>query len=105
MSLFQCEHCGCCENTALSHQGFIHADWYDWSYAPERKGKRLCSACGPMSYDNGSKTRYGGAWHNRFNRVFLPPGEFFTNAKGNLEHHGTGSERYLDFEISKPDCV
>ena len=24
MSLFQCEHCGCCENTALSSQGFVN---------------------------------------------------------------------------------
>lgn len=37
MSLFQCEVCGCCENTALSCQGFHWmADLFDWSYAPER---------------------------------------------------------------------
>ena len=42
VSLFQCEECGCCENTALSMQGFrLFPDSYDWTPAPERKGKKL----------------------------------------------------------------
>ena len=46
MSLFQCEHCGCCENTALAMQGFkAIEDWFDWSGIEYRKGKMLCRAC------------------------------------------------------------
>lgn len=103
MSLFQCEHCGCCENTALSSQGFngFFEKLYDWNYAPERKGMRLCSACGPTQYRDGTRTEYG-EWHNVFHRVFLPKGEFHTNRFGNLEHTESGSENFRAFEIKVP---
>lgn len=102
MSLFQCENCGCCENTALSSQGFSvpFAEFFDWRYAPERKGMRLCSVCGPAYYRDGSPSGYGVEWHNVFDRVFLPKGEFFTNSVGNLEHRETGSEDYRSFAVS-----
>ena len=45
MSLFQCEKCGCLENTALC--GY----WF-------RKGKALCSKCDPNI----------GKWHGAFKR-------------------------------------
>ncbi|MDV1094966.1 hypothetical protein RZQ20_22130 [Raoultella ornithinolytica] len=95
MSLFQCDNCGCCENTALSSQGFkgVFAQMFDWRYAPERKGKKLCSACGPTHYRDGRKTEYG-QWHDVFPRVFLPKGMFYTNDLGNLAHRLTGSEDY-----------
>lgn len=100
MSLFQCENCGCCENTALSSQGFaLLSECFDWSYAPEREGLRLCSACGPTRYCDGTITESDGKWHGLFPRVFLPKGEFFTNAVGNLEHKETGSEDYQKFAI------
>jgi hypothetical protein len=73
MSLFQCPQCGCCENTALA----------PWTYPKER----ICSACGE------------GKWHDVFRRVFLPKGEFFTNARGNLQHRKTGSEDIEQFEV------
>lgn len=102
MSLFQCEECGCCENTALSNQGFSRGfeDFFDWSYAPEREGKRLCSACGPTHYKGGSPTEHG-KWHGEFDRVFLPLGEFHTNRIGNLEHTATGSEDFRSFAIGE----
>lgn len=100
MSLFQCENCGCCENTALSSQGFngIFADFFDWAYAPERKGMKLCSACGPVKYKEGELSEYG-KWHGKFDRVFLPKGEFFTNKVGSLEHKETGSEDIHQFAV------
>ena len=90
MSLFQCENCGCLENTALSCQGFkIMARLFDWSYAPELKGLRLCSACGPANYNNDGPTEFG-KWHNVFTREFYPLGEFITDEVGNLKHAATG---------------
>lgn len=98
MSLFQCENCGCCENTALSSQGFKgpFADFFDWSYAPERRGKLLCSACGPVMFASGEATEYG-QWHGRFPRVFLPKGQFVTNSVGNLAHRDTGDEDHKKY--------
>lgn len=108
MSLFQCEYCGCVENTALSTQGFTgrFQALFDWSYAPERAGKRLCSACGPVKYHNGEPTEYG-KWHNVFARQYLPLGKFKTNDQGNLEYVETGETDYQNYlvppsEVSKP---
>jgi len=104
MSLFQCEHCGCCENTALSSQGFngFFEKLYDWSYAPERKGLKLCSACGPVKYSDGEETEYG-VWHGVFERTYLPKGMFFTNRVGNLEHKETGSEDFRFYALEKSE--
>lgn len=103
MSLFQCQVCGCVENTALAAQGFVNGmdKYFDWSYAPERKGLRLCSVCGPSSYRDGKTTEYG-KWHNRFPREFLPHGVFETNRVGNLSHIETGSEDYRPYVKSEP---
>lgn len=84
MSLFQCQNCGCKENTALSHQGFSWPEDYDWTGMEDRKGMKLCSACGPTKYLSGEQTD-GGKWHGQFERVFLPKGEYRTNSVGNLE--------------------
>lgn len=98
MSLFQCENCGCVENTALASQGFngFFEKLYDWSYAPERKGMRLCSACGPVKYSDGAETRYG-KWHKVFPRQYLPKGMFETSKSGNLCHKETKSEDYQSY--------
>lgn len=99
MSLFQCEICGCCENTSLALQGFAWmADLFDWAYAPDREGNRLCSACGPTHYRNGERTKYG-EWHGQFERVFLPLGMFVTNQRGNLAHKETGDENFRAYAI------
>jgi hypothetical protein len=107
MSLFQCEVCGCCENTALSAQGCkpsFMQNLFDWSYAPERKGMYLCSVCAPLKYRDGEPTKFG-VWHGEFPRNFLPMGEFKTNARGNLEHIEDGSEDFMMYEIEKPAHV
>ena len=104
MSLFQCENCGCRENTALSAQGFSMMDHlFDWSYNPDLKGRLLCSACGPTHYNDGNQTKYG-KWHNQFPRTFLPKGMFFTNSVGNLEHKETGSDRIMQYAIEAPSA-
>lgn len=101
MSLFQCENCGCCENTALSFQGISGiADWFQWSGIEEREGKMLCSACAPTLFEDGSPSGMG-EWHHEFKRVFLPKGEFMTNKEGNLEHIATGSTDFYMFEIEE----
>lgn len=101
MSLFQCEHCGCCENTACSCQGFRGiAEIFDWTSIEERKGKLICSACGPTKYRNGEPSEYG-VWHGEFTRTFLPMGEFKTNRVGNLEHIKTGDTCYPKFAIKR----
>lgn len=106
MSLFQCDVCGCCENTALSGQGcYGYAEvFYDWTGFEDRKGKMLCSACAPTRYsqeDGGGPTEYG-EWHGHFERVYLPMGEFFTNDRGNLEHRATKREDFRAFAIPAP---
>ncbi|WP_372833082.1 hypothetical protein [Pontibacterium sp.] len=102
MSVFQCENCGCVENTALAVQGF--KGWpeksFDWSYAPERKGKLLCSACGPVKTRSGQATEFG-EWHDEFERTFLPLGQFKTNSRGNLEHIESGDTDYRKFAIEQ----
>lgn len=100
MSLFQCEHCGCAENTALAGQGCRgHAEsFYDWAEFEERKGKLLCSSCAPTKYADGKPTEFG-KWHDQFDRIFLPMGIFKTNKVGNLEHIETGDDRYKKYAI------
>lgn len=99
MSLFQCENCGSVENTALSAQGFAPMrHLFDWSYNMGLEGMRLCSACGPTTYRDGSPTKYG-VWHKVFPRTYLPVGLFVTNQRGNLAHKDTGDEDYRPFII------
>lgn len=94
MSLFQCQHCGCVENTALSHQGIGNAewrvDWYDWTGIEDRKGKLLCSACSPKLYADGTSTTLG-KWHGEFDRCFLHTFDWVTDKQGNLKNSKTGS--------------
>jgi hypothetical protein len=101
MSLYQCEHCGCCENTALGHYwGADCPNSFDWRGIEDRCGKKLCSACGPKQYSDGIPTDLG-EWHRKFDRAFLPMGMFKTNARGNLEHIETGSEDFRAYAIEK----
>lgn len=104
MSLYQCEHCGCCENTALGcyWSAKTDPDLFDWTDIGDRRGKYLCSACGPTRYSDGDVTGHG-EWHGRFTRVFLPMGAFRTNREGNLEHIETGRTDFRAFAIEHTD--
>ncbi len=103
MSLFQCQLCGCCENTALASQGFAgYAEgFFDWTGFEDRKGKKLCSACGPSRYSDGTQTEFS-KWHGQFPRVYLPLGMFKTARNGNLEHIETGDQDYRKYAIATP---
>jgi hypothetical protein len=106
MSLFQCRHCGCAENTALSGQGCdgYAQGFYDWSGIEEREGLKLCSACAPTKHADGTPTQFG-QWHGRFARTFLPMGMFRTARNGNLEHRETGDQNYHAYAIPEPQTV
>lgn len=98
MSLFQCDNCGCVENTALAWQGFSNGweEEFDWTGLEHLEGKQLCSACGPSKFIDGDDSGKG-KWHGEFSRVYLVKGDWFTNEKGNLEHKETGSEDYMSY--------
>ena len=98
MSLFQCENCGCVENTATGHGHVCLADCFDWSGIEDRQNMKLCSACAPTKYADGKPTEYG-RWHDRFKRTFLPIGMFKTASNGNLEHKETGEQDYHKYAV------
>lgn len=81
MSIFQCENCGCAENTAF---GWYHCREDESLTKPEFLGKKLCSACGPTHFPNGEPIEKMGKWHCRFERVFYPIGSMETDRNGNL---------------------
>jgi len=115
MSIFQCDKCGCKENTALTGgaYGMVscvkdrpdvvarylailgHPPWYPLGF--------YCSACNPQWFTPEGHVGVGprpqdfqtprpkdaGTWHGKFDRVFLPKGMFATNNDGNLAHIDT----------------
>lgn len=81
MSLYQCEKCGCVENTALGH---YHCRNAKEMWADEYIGKSLCSECGPAEYKDGEKCRDLGKWHGRFEKIIYPLGSLYTDKEGNV---------------------
>ena len=73
---FQCVICGCIDDTAYAPVA-ADAKYFDWSYAPARNGRRICTACGPSRYSDGSHSEYG-RWHGKFDREFVPRGKFIS---------------------------
>lgn len=102
MSNFQCENCGCVENSVNGnyHTRFM-PEMFDWTGKENLKGKLLCNVCTPNKWHDGKPNKYG-VWHNRFRRRFLPKGEYVTNREGNLVHRSTAeypkTEDYSDTE-------
>jgi hypothetical protein len=92
MSLFQCQRCGCKENTALACQGCdgYAETFFDWTGFEDRKGKKLCSVCAPTKYKDGLPTGFG-KWHGAFERKFFPLGSMRTDKEGNLEPVATAT--------------
>lgn len=124
MSIFQCDRCGCAENTACtscSHSSYLMNSEWDKQHKepkhviealasykkilglePEQPFGKYCSACCPMWFDqNGEygigpnpnpgpdrpeRGSGGGVWHGRWERKFLPKGQFETGPDGNLRH-------------------
>lgn len=81
MSLYQCEKCGCVENTAF---GWYHCRNMKDLTPPEDLGKALCSECGPTHYANGEANRKCGKWHGKFEKTIYPLGSLETDAGGNI---------------------
>ena len=98
MSIYQCDKCGCAENTSL---GAYHSRNSKNVTPVKFLGMKLCSACAPRFFAGGSENmRFNGEWHGRFKRRYLPKGEFFTNDKGNIEHIKSGlagNEAYAEY--------
>jgi hypothetical protein len=92
------------ENTAPGMQPKTPERWFDWTGIEDRKGKHLCSVCGPTKYRSGEPTEYG-VWHGLFPRYFLPMGEFRTNRVGNLEHIKTGSTDWKPFVLRQEEPI
>ncbi len=120
MSLFQCDHCGCIENTALTNGCWGAPLVKDVPKAlasyrevlglqGDEEFGRYCSACtpiwfneegnygiGPRPADYVCRDKDSGKWHGRFERRFLPKGEYETAANGNLRHKVTKQSPQLD---------
>lgn len=89
MSVFQCDQCGCRDNTAGGSNYHIRRHNQEWFGIPD--GLKLCCACTPShTLDGRLVDERSGYWSSSFKRLFLPKGEFFTNNQGNLEHRETG---------------
>ena len=90
MPQFQCDLCGCVENTALSFCSIsppFASDEEELNryrelvgLKPGEKFGRYCSECCP----SGDRK-----WHGLFDRVYLPKGKFETDPKGGLWHKVT----------------
>ena len=93
MSIFQCDKCGCSDNTACGNN--YHTRYNNEKWFGIKKGLKLCTACTPShTLDGQLVDERSGKWHNEWQRVFLPKGEFFTNQEGNLEHKETGLSEF-----------
>jgi hypothetical protein len=86
MSLYQCEECGCIENTAC---GWYH---YRKHSDPKYGDRKLCSVCGPTKFDDGGSTELG-EWHGRFKREFHELGTMETDEVGNVRPKRKPKER------------
>ena len=56
----------------------------------KEKFGRYCSACNPLEE---------GEWHGRFDRIYLPKGEFETSSDGNLARRKTGDKNYRKYAV------
>lgn len=101
MAIYQCEWCGCKENSTKGNLNTWHMpDMYSWAGIEDRKGMKLCSACSPIYYSDGKPcSKFNGQWHGCFERVFLPKGMFVTNGEGNLMHKETKDTNYYQYRI------
>ncbi len=104
MPLFQCDHCGAIENTALTECGYKQMEYYMDDPDMIKKYKTIfdlkedeplgnyCSACCPLGEQR---------WYGEFERIYLPKGEFKTADDGNLRHKRTLDDALERFLIKK----
>lgn len=129
MSLFQCDKCGCAENTSTAGgyhgRGLVMRDPVVLNSYREVLGLKedepygyYCCVCNPEwftlagAYGIGPRpadpTSYrrgedGGVWHGYFPRRFLPKGLFHTDEDGNLAHMETLETNYIKYELEQED--
>lgn len=84
MAIFQCDECGCAEDTAY---GWLHCSLLVDVTKPEQLGTRVCSACAPSKWPIGNAIEGFGVWHDKFPRVYYPHGKF-KKTKAYKEKHG-----------------
>lgn len=89
MSLYQCQRCGCIENTACGHYHCRTTDLFTDFLPGTEKGMKLCSECGPRKYASGKPTEYG-KWHNHFEKAYYPLGSLVTDNNGNIRFKDNG---------------
>lgn len=72
MSLYVCDRCHSIENTALGmfNRASAHKRWFGDAI---KEGEKLCSACTPSHFVDGSKNSKGGGWHDAFYRELATP--------------------------------
>lgn len=120
MPVFQCNKCGCVDNTATSAMGWVltlnskDTSEAELSYkkllglSDDEKFKQLCSACSVLWFDEKGaygigtptkeqrevhrKSENGDSlgWHGAFPRRFLKKGLYETGRTGNLYHKESG---------------
>jgi len=57
MSLFQCEECGCIENSAKGHYHCVGRGWYK---DKRKDAMKLCSECMPSEFNDGTINKEAG---------------------------------------------
>lgn len=103
MAVFQCDRCGCADNSAGGGTYNIR-NRVESLFDGVKKGEKLCVVCTPATYKSGAPVKGAGEWHGRLERVFLPLGEFETNDQGNLVHNSSRMG-WRDFVDTFPDLV
>jgi hypothetical protein len=121
MSLFQCDICGCIDNTTTSNMGGYDLNIFlrdvDSKEAvksykkvlglkPDEKFGKYCCIHSPVWFKEqklgiGKKPEDQKVWHNKFDRKFLPKGEWETVSDGNLQHKIYGKILTDSFESEK----
>lgn len=84
MSLYQCEKCGCVENTACGFYHCSNSDLFCDYQEGTKKGMKLCCECGPLKLTNGKPTGYG-KWHDCFVKAIYPFNSLYTDDDGNVK--------------------
>ena len=103
MAIFQCDRCGCRDNSACGGT-YNTKRMNERLFEGVKNGEALCVACTPSQYKSGAPYNEGGKWHNIFDRLFLPKGEFATDSQGNLVHKETGMS-CLEYADKHPEKV
>lgn len=68
MSTYICEKCGCIDNTACGGNYWSMKGKQNYFKDEYANTHALCVECTPTEYEDGSKNRSAGQWHNHFTK-------------------------------------